>query len=81
MNTVTETVRIGRNIRTIREMRNYDQKHVAGALYIGRSTLSTWENGTVDVKIENLIRLAEVLKLKDYRVIINFDPDTILDNL
>ncbi len=70
-----ERIRIARNIRLIRELRNYDQRYVASALQVGRSTLSTWENGLTEVKIENLIRLAEILGLDNYRQIIDFDPD------
>lgn len=72
-----ERMRIARNIRLIRELRNYDQRYVASALQVGRSTLSTWENGLSEVKIETLIRLATVLGLEDYRQIIDFDPDAL----
>jgi transcriptional regulator with XRE-family HTH domain len=72
-----ERFRIARNIKLIRELRNYDQRYVASALHVGRSTLSTWENGVTEVKIENLIRLAQVLGLQDYRQIIDFDPDAL----
>ncbi|MCW3087311.1 MAG: helix-turn-helix protein [Sediminibacterium sp.] len=70
-----ERMRIARNIKLIRELRNFDQRYVAAALQVGRSTLSTWENGTTEVKIEKLIRLAEILGLEDYRQIIDFEPD------
>jgi DNA-binding XRE family transcriptional regulator len=72
-----ERIRIARNIRLIRELRNYDQRYVASALNVGRSTLSTWENGVTEVRIETLIRLAEVLGLENYRQIIDFDPDAL----
>lgn len=72
-----ERMRIARNIRLIRELRNYDQRYVASALQVGWSTLSTWENGLSEVKIETLIRLAVVLGLEDYRQIIDFDPDAL----
>ena len=70
-----ERIRIARNIKLIRELRNFDQRYVAAALSVGRSTLSTWENGLTEVKIEKLIRLAEILGLDNYRQIIDFDPD------
>jgi transcriptional regulator with XRE-family HTH domain len=72
-----ERIRIARNIRLIRELRNYDQRYVASALHVGRSTLSTWENGVTEVRIETLIKLAEVLGLENYRQIIDFDPDAL----
>ena len=72
-----ERIRIARNIKLIREQRNYDQRHVAAALHVSRSTLSTWENGLTEVKIENLIKLAGILGLDDYRQIIDFDPDAL----
>jgi transcriptional regulator with XRE-family HTH domain len=71
----TERMRIARNIRLIRELRNYDQRHVAAAMHVGRSTLSGWENGLTEMRIDTLIRLAEVLGLSDYRQIIDFDPE------
>lgn len=72
-----ERMRIARNIRLLRELRNYDQRYVASELEVGRSTLSTWENGLTEVKIENLIRLAEILGLDNYRQILDFDPEAI----
>jgi len=48
---------------------------VASELRVARSTLSTWENGLTEVKIESLIRLAQILGLDNYRQIIDFDPD------
>ncbi len=72
-----ERIRIARNIKLIRELRNYDQRYVAAALQVGRSTLSTWENGVTEVRIESLIRLAEIFGLENYRQIIDFDPDAL----
>ena len=75
-----ERMRIARNIRLIRELRNFDQRYVASELEVGRSTLSTWENGLTEVKIETLIKLAVILKLENYRQIIDFDPDSLFSN-
>lgn len=72
-----ERMRIARNIKRIRELRNFDQRYVASELEVGRSTLSTWETGLTEVKIENLIRLAAILGLDNYRQIIDFDPDAL----
>ena len=72
-----ERMRIARNIRLIRELRNYDQRYVASEMEVGRSTLSSWENGISEVRIESLIRLAKIFGLEDYRQIIDFDPDTL----
>lgn len=72
-----ERIRIARNIKLIREIRNFDQRYVASELQVGRSTLSTWENGLTEVKIETLIRLAKILGLDNYRQIIDFDPDAL----
>jgi transcriptional regulator with XRE-family HTH domain len=68
-------MRIARNIRLIRELKNYDQRHVAVSMCVGRSTVSSWENGLTEMRIDTLIRLAEVLGLHDYRQIIDFDPE------
>lgn len=72
-----ERMRIARNIRLIRELRNYDQRYVASEMEVGRSTLSSWENGISEVRIENLIRLAKIFGLENYRQIIDFDPDSL----
>jgi transcriptional regulator with XRE-family HTH domain len=72
-----ERMRIARNIKLIRELRNFDQRYVASELEVSRSTLSTWENGIAEVRIESLIRLAEIFKLENYRQIIDFDPDAL----
>lgn len=72
-----ERMRIARNMRLLRELRNFDQRYVAAELEVGRSTLSTWENGLTEVRIESLIKLAEILGLANYRQIIDFDPEAI----
>jgi transcriptional regulator with XRE-family HTH domain len=72
-----ERMRIARNIRLIRELRNFDQRYVASELEVGRSTLSTWENGLTEVRIESLMKLAEIFGLENYRQIIDFDPDAL----
>lgn len=72
-----ERMRIARNVRLIRELRDYDQRYVAAQLSVARSTLSNWENGIAELRIETLIRLAEIFGLADYRQILDFDPDTI----
>ena len=72
-----ERMRIARNIKLIRELRNFDQRYVASELELSRSTLSTWENGIAEVRIESLIRLAEIFGLENYRQIIDFDPDAL----
>lgn len=74
-----ERKRIARNIRLIRELRNYNQRFVAHELGIGRSTLSTWENAATEVTIENLERLAKIFELCDYREIIDFDPEALFE--
>jgi transcriptional regulator with XRE-family HTH domain len=72
-----ERYRIARNVKLIRELRNLDQRYVADELNIGRSTLSTWENGLSEIRIENLMKLATIFGLRDYREIIDFDPDAV----
>jgi ABC-2 type transport system ATP-binding protein len=72
-----ERIRIARNIKLIRELRNYNQRYVASEMGIGRSTLSTWENGLTEVNIDKLIRLAEIFGLDNYREIIDFDPEAL----
>jgi DNA-binding transcriptional regulator YiaG len=74
----SERMRIARNLRMIRELRNFSQQYVASVLHIGRSTLSAWENGMTDLSIEQLMALAVVYRLKDYRQIIDFDPVPLL---
>ena len=63
-----------------KDVSNFDQRYVASELEVGRSTLSTWENGLTEVKIETLIKLAVILKLENYRQIIDFDPDSLFSN-
>ncbi len=70
-------MRIARNIKLIRELRNFDQRYIASELSVARSTISTWENGISEVRIETLVKLAEIFRLDDYRQIIDFDPDAL----
>jgi transcriptional regulator with XRE-family HTH domain len=72
-----ERLRIARNIKLIRELRNYNQRYVASELGIGRSTLSTWENGLTELNIDKLMQLALVFGLTNYREIIDFDPEAL----
>jgi DNA-binding XRE family transcriptional regulator len=72
-----ERMRIARNIKLIRELRNYNQRYVASEIGIGRSTLSTWENGLTELNIDKLMQLAAVFGLANYREIIDFDPDAL----
>lgn len=74
-----ERIRIARNIKLIRELRNFNQRYVANEMGIGRSTLSTWENGLVELKIETLELLAIVYGLSNYRDIIDFDPELLFN--
>ncbi|HVZ26221.1 MAG TPA: helix-turn-helix transcriptional regulator [Sediminibacterium sp.] len=73
-----ERMRIARNLRMIRELRNFSQQYVAASLQIGRSTLSSWENGMTDLHIEQLVALARIYHLHSYRQILDFDPAILL---
>lgn len=76
---MNEKTRVARNIKVIREIRNYTQDYVAGQLGIARSTYSNWEHGNVELKPAALSELAAVFGLPSYKKIIELNPDILLN--
>lgn len=60
---------LGGRIRTFRLSHGLGQVHLADACNVSKKTIESWENGTREPKIADLIRLADVFNCTlDYLV-------------
>lgn len=55
--------RVARNIRSVREYRNYTQEYVAGKIGISQNAYSKLELGFHKLSLERLFQIAEVLEV------------------
>ena len=58
-----QRISIGRRIRELREAAGLTQSKLAGKLKVRQGTLSGWERGSVDHRLESLLAVAKVLKV------------------
>jgi transcriptional regulator with XRE-family HTH domain len=70
---------IGEKIKHFRELRNFDQKHMAKQLDISQSTYSKIENGH-DLAYSQLEKIAEVLEVK-VQELVGFEPAQYINNV
>lgn len=72
----------GEKIKTIRELRNFSQVHVADKLGIAQNTYSKIETGQTKLSTDTLIKIAEILGVSPINIlsnqptIINFESDS-----
>ena len=69
-----------RNIRLLREMRNFTQQYMADELGLSIGGYGKIERGKSDIKLSQLIKIAQILNT-DLNILINFDPNTIFNEL
>lgn len=69
-----------RNIRLLREMRNFSQQHMADEMGLSIGGYGKIERGVSDIKLSQLIKIAKILNT-DLNILINFDPNTIFNEL
>lgn len=50
-------------LKILRQARNLSQEALAEQLFISRQSISKWENGDATPDLDNLVKLAEVLKV------------------
>ncbi len=62
---------LGKNVKKIREDKNFTQEYIAGLLGITQSQYSRYENGHTPIKEELLYKIAEVFKL-EIETILNY---------
>ena len=55
-------MRIGENIKTIRQSKNMTQEELAAKIYTTRQTVSNYEKGRSDPNLETIERIAEALE-------------------
>jgi transcriptional regulator with XRE-family HTH domain len=58
-----QNMKIGDNIKNVRELKNFSQEYMASELDVSQSTYARIESGVVIPKIDRLQRIAEVLEV------------------
>ena len=66
---MTET--IGERIKNLRLIRGYTQEELAERLYMRKSTISAYENNTIDIKVSVLMEIAKALNTSPSFFLIN----------
>ena len=61
-------LKLGDNIRIVREQRGYSQEHLAELMNVNRSTISKIENGKFGITVDYLVRFSIFLDY-EFRVI------------
>lgn len=75
---MTTAEKLGKNIRKVRELRDFDQHYLASQLGISQSQYSKIEKGIKEISLSLLERIATVLQV-DRGVLEDFDADTLLN--
>jgi len=52
-------IKLGKNIRYLRKLKNIEQQELSDILHVPRSTLACWENGIRTPKLEQILKIAE----------------------
>jgi transcriptional regulator with XRE-family HTH domain len=68
---------VARNIRKIREYRNYTQEYLAAKLRISQNAYSKIELGHTKITIDRLFRIADILEV-DPMIILDIDNSEFL---
>lgn len=58
------------NIKKAREKQGFSQEYIADKLNVSRQAVSKWETGQSEPSTQNLLQLAEVLKV-DANILLN----------
>ena len=69
---------VGKNIKKLRELKNYTQSHMASQLDMSVSGYSKIEKDRTDVSLSKIERIAEILET-NLSTILNFDPNQIFN--
>ena len=71
-------IEAGRNIKAIRELKNYTQDYVACQLQVSVPTYSNIETGKTEVTLSRLQQIAEILEV-DYQQILTLNRAAMLN--
>jgi transcriptional regulator with XRE-family HTH domain len=71
-------LKVYRNIKKIRELKNFTREYVAAELAMSTSGYGKIERGEVDITVTKLIRLAAILEVS-VSFILNFDINGIFE--
>ncbi|MFD1602839.1 helix-turn-helix transcriptional regulator [Flavobacterium artemisiae] len=75
---ITHSVK--KNIRSIRELKNYTQEYMADELGISQAGYSKIEKGKTDLSFKKLTQIASIFEISP-EVLFHFDTQNYLDNL
>lgn len=70
---------IGKNIRKVRELRNYTQEYMAEHLGLSQSTYCNLEKGLADIKLSQMTKIAKILDI-DVIALLQFKGEKMLDD-
>ena len=70
---------LGRNIRNLREMKNYTQDAIAFELDISQKQFSRMETGEISPTIRMICKICRILEIKP-SFLLEFDSDKIFNN-
>ncbi len=71
-------MKIGENIKKLRELKNFTQAHMATQLDMSISGYAKIEKDRTDVSLSKIARIAEILET-DISKILNFDAKTVFN--
>lgn len=71
-------IRLGAQIKAIRQHRHLSTEFVAEEIGVGHSTYCKYESGEIDLYYSRLCAIAKVLKV-DVARIVTYDPSRLID--
>jgi transcriptional regulator with XRE-family HTH domain len=77
---IENNFKIGRNIKKLRELRDYTQEYIASQIGKKQTEYSKIERGKKKIEIDDLIKIADILKVRP-EDILNFDSERIIFNI
>ena len=69
---------VNRNIKNLREIRNYTQEYMAKLLGITQAGYSKIEQGAVDVSSETILKISKILEVSPAKIL-EFDKNAYLN--
>jgi transcriptional regulator with XRE-family HTH domain len=72
-------LKIGKNIRRVRELRNYTQEYMAEQMELAQSSYSNLEKDLADIKLSQIDKIAKVLDI-DVIALLQFKGEKMLDD-
>tara|TARA_R110002072_G_scaffold20967_6_gene75458 strand:- start:2701 stop:3075 length:375 start_codon:yes stop_codon:yes gene_type:complete len=72
-------MKVGQNIRKIRELKGYSQEYVAGAMDISQRNYSRIEKNEIELNLSKLSKISEILEVSPQQIL-GFDEKFFFSN-